>query len=42
MMKNHNRILNGAALLGLMLITDNVTLAQTTVKETTTTTTTDK
>ena len=40
MMKNNNRILTGAALLGLMLITANVTLAQTAVKETTTTTTT--
>lgn len=40
MMKNNNRILIGAALLGLMLITANVTLAQTAVKETTTTTTT--
>ena len=33
-------MLTGAALLGLMLITANVTLAQTAVKETTTTTTT--
>ena len=40
MMKNNNRILTGAALLGLMLLTANVTLAQTAVKETTTTTTT--
>ena len=40
MMKINNRILTGAALLGLMLITANVTLAQTAVKETTTTTTT--
>ena len=40
MMKNSNRILTGAALLGLTLITANVTLAQTAVKETTTTTTT--
>lgn len=40
MMKNNNRTLTGAALLGLMLITANVTLAQTAVKETTTTTTT--
>ena len=40
MMKNNNRILTGAALLGLMLLTANVTLAQVAVKETTTTTTT--
>ena len=40
MMKINNRILTGAALMGLMLITANVTLAQTAVKETTTTTTT--
>lgn len=33
-------MLTGAALLGLMLITANVTLAQTAVRETTTTTTT--
>ncbi len=39
-MKQNNRILTGAALLGLTLITANVTLAQTAVKETTTTTTT--
>jgi len=38
-MKNNNRTFVGAALLGLMLITSHVTLAQTTVKETTTTTT---
>ncbi len=40
MMKNNNRTLTVAALLGLMLLTANVTLAQTAVKETTTTTTT--
>jgi len=38
-MKQNNYTLTGAALLGLMLITANVTLAQTAVKETTTTTT---
>ena len=38
-MKQNNRTLAGAALLGLMLITANVTFAQTAVKETTTTTT---
>lgn len=38
-MKQNKRILTGAALLGLSLITAHVTLAQTTVKETTTTTT---
>jgi hypothetical protein len=39
MMKQHNRTLTSAALLGLLLITANVTLAQTAVRETTTTTT---
>ena len=39
-MKQNHRRLVGAAFLGLMLLTANVTLAQTTVKETTTTTTT--
>ena len=39
-MKQNPRMLTGAALLGLMLITANVTLAQTAVRETTTTTTT--
>ena len=39
-MNSNNRILTGAALLGLMLTTAHVTLAQTAVKETTTTTTT--
>ena len=39
-MTQNNRTLAGAALLGLMLITANVTFAQTAVKETTTTTTT--
>lgn len=39
MNKHVNRKITGAALLGLMLITANVTLAQTAVKETTTTTT---
>ena len=38
-MKQNNRILTGAVLLGLSLITVNVTLAQVAVKETTTTTT---
>lgn len=37
-MKSNNRTLVGAGLLGLMLITADVALAQTTVKETTTTT----
>ena len=40
MNKHINRKLTSAALLGLMLITANITLAQTAVKETTTTTTT--
>ena len=40
LMKTNNPILTGAALLGLMLLTANVTFAQTAVKETTTTTTT--
>lgn len=39
MMKHNNPKLASAVLLGLMLITANVTLAQTTVKETTSTTT---
>ena len=39
-MKQNNRILTAAALLGLTLITSNFTIAQTAVKETTTTTTT--
>jgi hypothetical protein len=39
MMKHNNPKLTSAVLLGLMLITANVTLAQTTVKETTSTTT---
>jgi hypothetical protein len=38
-MKQNNRILTSAVLLGLMLITVNVTFAQTAIKETTTTTT---
>lgn len=38
-MKQHNHILTGAALLGLLLITANTTFAQTEVKETTTSTT---
>ena len=38
-MKTNNRTLTGAALLGLLLLTVNVTLAQTAVRETTTTTT---
>lgn len=40
MMKQNNRILTAAVLLGLTLITSNFTIAQTEVKETTTTTTT--
>lgn len=40
MNKHCHRKLTGAALLGLMLLTASVTLAQTAVKETTTTTTT--
>jgi hypothetical protein len=39
MMKQNNRTLTSAVVLGLMLITVNVTFAQTAVKETTTTTT---
>ncbi len=39
MMKQNNQKLIGAALLGLMLITANVTFAQTAVQQTTTTTT---
>lgn len=39
-MKHYNLLPTGAALLGLLLITANVSLAQVTVKETTTTTTT--
>ena len=38
-MKHNNYILTGAALLGLMLLTNNVTFAEEVVKETTTTTT---
>jgi hypothetical protein len=38
-MKQNNRTLTSAVVLGLMLITVNVTFAQTAVKETTTTTT---
>ena len=38
-MKQHKHILTGAALLGLVLFTASLTLAQTVVKETTTTTT---
>ena len=38
-MKQHKNILTGAALLGLVLFTASLTLAQTVVKETTTTTT---
>jgi hypothetical protein len=38
-MKQNNRTLTSAVLLGLMLITVNVTFAQTAIKETTTTTT---
>jgi hypothetical protein len=38
-MKHNNRLLTGAALLGLALITANLSLAQTAVKEVTTTTT---
>jgi hypothetical protein len=39
MMKQNNRTLTSAVVLGLMLITVNVTFAQTAVRETTTTTT---
>ena len=39
LMKQHKNMLTGAALLGLVLFTASLTLAQTVVKETTTTTT---